>query len=159
MVRTRSQRNHLAQLSALDEASERLDVRAIPMVVRDAHHSPGLGRGRENALHAARRQRQWTLTQYVPLCRERAQDVRLVEVIGRRDDDRVEIIELEEVLDVGEDVGNVESVGERAGLRAVVVADGRELSAAHLGEHRQVRQLGDSARSHDPNANCVCHRC
>ena len=54
---------------------------------------------------------------------------------------------------------NVEPVGERARLRTVVVADRGELRPAHLGEHRQMRQLRDRARAHDPNANCVRHRC
>jgi hypothetical protein len=49
----------------------------------------------------------------VTLRGERAQDMRLVEMVRRRDDDRVQIIELEEVLDVGEHVGDAEAVGER----------------------------------------------
>ena len=53
---------------------------------------------------------------------ERREHVRLVQVVRRRDDHRVELVELEQVLDVGEDVGNVEAVGERARLRRVVVA-------------------------------------
>ena len=53
MVRARSQPDHLAQLSTLDEPRQRLDIRAIAVVVRHAHHAPGFGRRRKNALHAA----------------------------------------------------------------------------------------------------------
>ena len=53
---------------------------------------------------------------------------------------------------------NVEPVGERPCFRTIVVADRDELRAAHLAEHRQVRQLRDRARAHDANPNRVRHR-
>ena len=65
---------------------------------------------------------------------ERGQYVRLVKMVRRRDDDRVQLIELEQVLDVGEDVGNVEAISERARFRPVVVAQRDQLRPAHFRE-------------------------
>ena len=42
------------------------------------------------------------------------QHVRLVEMVRRRDDHRVETLELEQVFDVGQRVGNPESIGQRS---------------------------------------------
>ena len=53
---------------------------------------------------------------------ESGEHVRLVQMVRRRDHDRIQLVELEEIFDIGEHVGNVEAVRERARLRAVVVA-------------------------------------
>ena len=73
------------------------------------------------------------------LRRHRAQHVRLVQVIGRGDHHRVESVDLEQILDVGERVADAEAIGERARLGPVVIADGRKLRPAHLRQNRQVR--------------------
>ena len=83
--------------------------------------------------------------------------MRLVQMVRRRDDDRVERVLLEQILDVGEDVGDAEAVGERARLRPVVVAERDELRAAHLRQHRQMRELRDGSRADDADSNGLLH--
>ena len=65
--------------------------------------------------------------------------MRLVEVVRRSDDDGIQVIELEQILDVGERVADAEAIGERARLGPVVIADGRKFRPAHLRQNRQVR--------------------
>ena len=112
----------LAELAAAEEPIERLHVGSKPMVVRDEHLAVHAIRRGENPLDAARRERQRPLAEHVHLRLERREHVRLVQMVRRRDDDRVELVELEQVLDVREHVGDVEAISERARLRAIVVA-------------------------------------
>ena len=147
----------LTQLAAADEAIEALHVGPEAVIVRDEHHLPGTLRRREDALDAARVERQWALAQHIDLRGQRTEHVRLVEVIRRRHDDRVEIVELEQVLDVGERVPNAESIREGARLWPIVVADGRELGAAHLRDHGKMGELRDGARPDDSNSNPLLH--
>ena len=62
-----------------------------------------------------------------------------MDVVRRSDDDGVQVIQLEQILDVGERVADAEPIGERARLGPVVIADGRKLRPAHLRQNRQVR--------------------
>src|SRR5437764_13885767 len=78
-------------------------------------------------------------------------------MIRRRHDDRVEIVELEQVFDVGECVPNAKPVGERARLRPIVIADGRELGTPHLRDHGKMGKLRDGARPNDSNSNPLLH--
>jgi hypothetical protein len=93
----------------------------------------------------------------VALCRERAQDVRLVKVVRRSDDDGVELVQLEQILDVGEDIGNAEAIREATRLGAVVIADGDERRTSHLRQHRQMRELRDGAGADDSDARGFLH--
>jgi hypothetical protein len=136
---------------------ERLHVAPEAMVVRDLHlpvHARGRG---QDSLHAARGEGERALAEHVDLGGQRRQRVRLVQVIGRGDDDGVEVVVFEHVLDVVEDVGDVEPVGKRAGLGAIVVAQRNQLHAAELAEHRKVRELRDRARPDDRDAQIVLH--
>ena len=90
-------------------------------------------------------ERERPLAQHVHPGGERAQHVRLVQMVRRRDHHGIELVELQHLVDVGEDIGNVEPLGERARLRSVVVAERDELRAA------QARERGEHAppaRSH-----------
>ncbi len=69
--------------------------------------------------------------------------MRLVQVIGRCDNDRVNLIELEQILDVSEHVGNLQALGYCTGLGSVVVAESDELRALELGEDGKMRELGN----------------
>jgi hypothetical protein len=89
--------------------------------------------------------------------RERAQHVRLVEMAGRRDDHRVELIELEHLIDVREDIGHAEPLGERPRLRAIVVAERHELRAAQPRESGQVRDLRDGSHADHTDAKSGFH--
>src|SRR5256714_10793348 len=68
-------------------------------------------------------------------------------MVGRRDDDRIDFIELEQIFNVGEYVGDLHPLGDCAGLRAVIITQGDELCAFHSGESWQMRELGDRARA------------
>jgi hypothetical protein len=68
-----------------------------------------------------------------------------VEVVRRRDDHRVEVLLLEQILDVREDVRHPVALGDRARLLAVVVAERRDLHAAHLRQDGQVGGLWNRA--------------
>ena len=72
--------------------------------------------------------------------------------LGVAIDHRLEPVGLEQILDVGVRVGDAEPVGERARLRAIVVAERDQLHAAHLRQHGKMRDLRDRARAHDADA-------
>lgn len=76
---------------------------------------------------------------------------------GRGDDDRVQLVELEKILDVGEDVRDREAIGKRPRLRPIVIAQRDQLRAAHLREDRDVGDLGDAADAHDADSDCGLH--
>src|SRR5689334_7599635 len=78
-------------------------------------------------------------------------------MVRRRDYYGVEIGKLEQVLDIVERVTNAEAIRERAGFRAVVVTDGRELGAPHLRQNWKVRKLRDRTRADDSNPNPLFH--
>ncbi len=145
------------QLAAVDETRQRLDVGAIPVIVRHSHDAIRARGGGENSFDSPRVQRQRALAQHVLARGQRAQRVRLVEMVRRGDDDRVERVLLEQILDVGVDVGDAETVGERARFRPVVVAERDELRAAHLRQDRQMRDLRDGSRADDADSNGLLH--
>src|SRR5258706_1203180 len=74
-------------------------------------------------------------------------------MIGRCDDDRVNLVELEQILDVGEHVGNLQPLGYRAGLGSVVVAESDELCALELGQDGKVCELCDRPRPDEAEAD------
>ena len=149
LVRPGAHAGHLPELAVAEESVERLHVAAEPVVVGDVDLEVGAVRGGDDPLHAARGERERALAEHVHLGREGAQHVRLVQVVGRRDHHRVQLVELEQLLDVREGVGDAEAVRERPRLGAVVVAQRDELRAPHLGEHGQVRELRDGAGADD----------
>jgi len=116
-----------------------------------------LGSG-QDPLDTARGQRQRSLAEHVQLRRQRGQHVRLVQVVRRRDHHRVQLVALQQLLDVGEDVGNVEAVGERTRFRPIVVAERDEAHALGTGDGGKVRELRDRPRAdhRKPNlAHCA----
>ena len=128
------------------------------MVVTDDDFAARLLGGGENPLDSARGQRQWTLAQNVDLGFERAQDMRLVQMIRGGDHHGIDLIELEQILDVGEDVGNLHTLGDGARFRAIVVAQRNQLRAFDFGDNGQVRQLRDGPRPDQAEANGVLRR-
>ena len=157
MVGAGANAGDLPQLSTVDEPRERLHVRAIPMVVGNADGTVDARGGGQDALDPPRRERQRALAQHVHSGREGAQHVRLVKVVGRGDDYRVERVDLEQILDVRERVRRAEPIGECARLRPIIVADAHELHAAHLRQHRQMGQLRDRAGADDPQPHRLLH--
>ena len=73
-------------------------------------------------------------------------------MIGRRHYNRVESVLLEQLLHVGEYVGNTESLRERARLYAIVVADGNQRCAFDFREDRKVGELSDCAGAYQRNS-------
>lgn len=72
---------------------------------------------------------------------ERTKHVRLMKMIRGRDYDRVELIRVEKLVDVGKDVRNAKALCKCTGFWAVVVADRDELRATNAREDRQMREL------------------
>jgi len=146
------------ELAALQKSIELLDVAAEAMVVADDDLSSSLLCRGDNSLDAARRQRQRSLAQDIDLRFECAQDVRLVKVIWRGDDYGIDLIELEQILNVGEDIGNLETLGDGARLRTIIVTESYELRALDFGKHWKVRELCDRPRADESEADCVFRR-
>jgi hypothetical protein len=67
--------------------------------------------------------------------------MRLVQMIWGRDHNRIELIGIEKLVDVGKDVGDAETLCKCAGLWTIVVAYCDELRAADAREYRKVREL------------------
>jgi len=67
---------------------------------------------------------------------ESAKHVRLMQVIRRSDDNCVESFGVEQLVDIGEDVRDFQSLSERTGFGAIIVADRDKLDPAHLREQR-----------------------
>src|SRR5947209_10833532 len=141
LILPRAYADQSAQLTALKESIELLDIAPEAMVVADDYLPARLLCRRENPFHTARGQRQRPLAQNVHLGLERAQHVRLVQVVRRSDDDRVDLVELQQILDVGEHIGDLHSLGDRTCLGAVVVTERDELRPFDLGQRRQVGEL------------------
>ena len=117
----------LAELAALDEAADDLHVGTVAVVHADHDDPLALLRGPEDPLRARGRHGQRLLHEHVQVGRERGQNVRLVQVVGRADESRVEAIRPEQVLDVVDRVPHAEPVGERARFREIGVADSQHL--------------------------------
>ena len=127
------------------------------MVVRDGDLAIAARGGGENALDAARAERERPFAQHVHARRERAQHVRLVQMARRRDHHRVELVDLEHLIDVREHIRHAEPLRQRARLRAVVVAERHELRAAQPREHGKLRHLRDRADAYDTNTQGWLH--
>jgi hypothetical protein len=80
---------------------------------------------------------------------QRGENVRLVQVVGRTDDHGVDVGEREQVLDVGNDVGDAEALRECARLGPIVVAEYGELRAAEPRQLWMVGHLRDGAGAND----------
>ena len=133
MVRAGAYSGQLSQLAAAQEARERLNVAAKAMVIGHEHLASRAGRRIHDALHPLCRQGKGSFHEDVHASRDRTQHMRLVQMIGRRQNDRLQPAHLEQVSDVGVHVGNIEAVGERACLGPVVVAHGNQLDSTHPG--------------------------
>jgi hypothetical protein len=78
---------------------------------------------------------------------QRAKCVRLVKVIRSRYDHSVEPVVFQKLVDIGENVGNAESLSERACFRPVVVADRDQRCSLYLRKDGQMRELCNRARA------------
>lgn len=67
----------------------------------------------------------------------------LVQMIRRSDNHCIEPVMIEKLLDVGEHIGNTESLRESARFDSVVVADRNERRAFDFREHGEMRELRD----------------
>src|SRR5256885_1147634 len=153
LILARPHPDQSTQLPALKEAVELLHVAAEAVIVSHDNLTPRLLGCSENPFDATRRQRQRTLTQHVDLRLERAQHVRLVQMVGCGDDDCVNLVELEEILDVGKDVRNLHSLGDGARLRTIVITEGDELRAFDLRNSRQMCELCDRPGADEAESN------
>jgi hypothetical protein len=158
LVGSRAHAKEPSELPTAKEGIQRLHVAPEAMIVCDSDLPVRTGRRGEDALDTARSERERSLAHHVHLCRERAEHVRLMQVVGRRDDHGVEVVGLEQVLDVREGVGDPESLGEGARLGSIVVAQRNHLGAAHLRKHGQVCELCDRSRADHADPDPVAHR-
>jgi hypothetical protein len=78
-----------------------------------------------------------------------------MKVIGRSDYYRVDLIQLEQILEIGEHVGDFEALRDRARLGPIVVAKGNELSALDFREHREVCELCNRSSADKPEPDRV----
>jgi len=120
------------------------------MIVSDDDLPARLFGGGQNPLDAPRCERERTLAQHVDLGFERAEHVRLVKVIRRSDYHRIDLIQLEQILEIGEHVGDLEALRDRARLGPIVVAKRDELGAFDFREHREVRELRYRSSADEP---------
>ena len=88
---------------------------------------------------------------------QRAQNVRFVQMIGRGNDDGIELVGVEQLLEVGKHVGHIEAVSERARLRSIVVAERNERGSAQLRQHRNVRELSNGTCTNNGDAHAILH--
>jgi hypothetical protein len=77
----------------------------------------------------------------VNLLLERAKHVRLVQMVRRRDYDCVELVGIEQLIYVGEDVGNAKTLCQCTSFWTIVVADRDKLRTANARENRKMREL------------------
>src|SRR3954464_6554484 len=84
--------------------------------------------------------------------------MRLVKMIRRSDYHRIDLVQLQQILDVGENVRHFQTLGNGARLRPVVIAKGDQLRSLDLGEHRQVCELRDRSRADQSKANGILCR-
>ena len=121
------------------------------MIVAHNDHSSRLFCRCKDSLDTLRGKRERSLAENVNLGAECTQNVRLVEVIGRRNHNRIDPILLEQLFHVRVDIGHTEPLRQRAGLYTVVVADGDQRRSLDLREERKMRQLGDRSGAHERN--------
>jgi hypothetical protein len=130
-----------AKLATLQKAVELLNVAAETMIVADHDLAARLLCRGQYTLHPARGQRQRPLTQHVDFRFQSAKNMGLVQVVRRSNHDRIDLIELEQILEISEHVGDLQPFGDRAGLRSVVVAERDELRALELRQDRKMSEL------------------
>jgi hypothetical protein len=136
-----------AKLSALQKPAELLDVGTKTVVVAHHNHASGLFGFAQNSAHAMRGQRQGALAKHVNVRSQSAQNVRLVQMIRRRNYDRIDAIGLEQLFHVRVDIGDGESLRERTRFYAVVITNGDETRAFDFCEYRKVRELSNCSSS------------
>ena len=137
VVCTRPDPDHAPELPTVEKAVERLHVAPEPVIVGDDDFAVGPCRRRQDALDATHGERQRSLAQDVLLPGEHAQHVRFMQVRRGGDDnciERVGFVGFEQIIDVGEHIGDPQAVRQRARLGAIAVADRDQLHAAHLPE-------------------------
>ena len=117
------------------------------MIVPNHHHASGFFRRSKDSFHAMRRERHRSLAQHVNLRAQSAQHVWLVQMIRRRDNHRIEPVVIEKLFDVGEHIGNTDSLRESTRLYSVVVANRDERRAFDFREHGEMRELRDGTRA------------
>ncbi len=150
--------DHVAKLATLKKASELLDVAAEPVIVADNNLAIGRFRGVEYAVDAARCERERTLAKDVDLLLQRTEDMRLVKMIRCRYHDCIELVRIEQLVDVGEDVRDIQTPCERAGLWTIVVADRDEMRTTHSRQERQMRKLCNRPRTYETEAKIRAHQ-
>jgi hypothetical protein len=146
-----------SQLAALQETTQLLHVASEPVIVSDYDFSVSGLSSRENPVHSARRERKRSLAEYVNLRFESAKHVRLVKMIGRRDNYRIELIRIEKLIDVGENVGNTKTLGESARFWSIIVANRDEFSAPDFRQNGKMRELCDRAGTNQSKPNFRAH--
>ena len=151
--------NDATELAALKKSRELLNVASKAMIVSDDDFAIGSGSSSENALHTTGRERQRSLAKHVNFLLERAQHVRLVQVVRSCDDDCIELVGVEKLVDVREDVGNTKTLGERTSFWTVVVTDRDKLRAANAGENRKMRQLRYRSRANKSKSDVRAQMC
>jgi hypothetical protein len=147
MILARAHSDDAPKLSALEKPAELLNIGTKAVIVADDDHAVCFFRSVENSVNALRREGERPLAQHVHVGSQRPQNVRLMEMIGRCDNNGVYQIRLEQLFKVSVDIGDSESLRERAGFYAVVVTDRDKPSAFDLCEHRKVRELRDCSGS------------
>jgi hypothetical protein len=105
-VRARPHSIHSPQFAALKEAGELLHVGAKAVVVPDCNLATASFGGAENSLDSARGQRNGPLAQHMLAGPQSTQNVRFMQMVGRRYDHRVDVLEFEQILDVGDNVAH-----------------------------------------------------
>jgi hypothetical protein len=119
------------------------------MIVADDNHAADALRRVDDSFDTLGRERQRPLAQHVNFRAKRTENMRLVEMIRRCDDHRVDSILLEKLLHVGVDIGNAEALRERARFHPVVVADCNESSSLDLREEWKMCELCDCTGAHE----------
>jgi hypothetical protein len=144
---------HLAEFSALDKSVEGLHVAPKPVIVGYEQFSFRTLRRGKQAFDSPARQGEGTLAHHVRAGPQRTQDVRLVQVIGGRQHDRLDGFGFEQILDVTVGIGYAEPLGQRSRVARIIVTEGDQLRAAHPGEHRQMRRLRNRAEADECHAH------
>jgi hypothetical protein len=125
------------------------------MVVSDDDLPAGLLGSGQDPLDTPRCQRKRSLAQHVDFRFERAENVRLVKVIRRGNHNCIDLIELQQILEISEHVGDREPLRDRARLGPIVVAKGDELRSLDLREYRKVRELSYRSSTDEPKPDRI----
>ena len=74
-------------------------------------------------------------------------------MVWRRDYNCIHLVELQQILEIREHIGNLETLGDRACFRAVVIAQRDELGALDFAQRRKVRELRNRADANETESN------